>query len=167
MFPAFIISWKLCDILVCFRAVESKFRLGSYYTSSNSSAEYASLPYMGYSSLCDTQHQGKFVLLFVHKRLKNTVSVGVKRHHAAKNQYQNSKLIFPEKELRGHSPNFHIHVSVSDLYIFTIDLPILLQETCGSILGTHKSLTDTWMWKWGLRPRNSQKRNTYRVRTIN
>jgi hypothetical protein len=24
--------------------------------------------------------------------------------------------IFPEKELRGLSPNFHIHVSVSDLY---------------------------------------------------
>jgi hypothetical protein len=30
---------------------------------------------------------------------------------------ENSKQIFPEKELRGHSPNFHIHVSVSDLYI--------------------------------------------------
>ncbi len=26
------------------------------------------------------------------------------------------KQIFPEKELLGHSPNFHIHVSVSDLY---------------------------------------------------
>jgi hypothetical protein len=41
---------------------------------------------------------------------------------------ENSKQIFPEKELRGHSPNFHIYVSVSDLYIPTIDLPILLQE---------------------------------------
>jgi hypothetical protein len=30
---------------------------------------------------------------------------------------ENSKQIFPEKELRGHSPNFHIHVSVSDLHI--------------------------------------------------
>jgi hypothetical protein len=40
-----------------------------------------------------------------------------------------SKQIFPEKELRGHSDssNFHIHVSVSDLYS-TIDLPIFLQE---------------------------------------
>jgi hypothetical protein len=37
---------------------------------------------------------------------------------------ENSKQIFPEKELRSHSPNFHIHVSMSDLYI----LPILLQE---------------------------------------
>jgi hypothetical protein len=41
---------------------------------------------------------------------------------------ENSKQIFPEKELRGLSPNFHIHVSVSDLYIPTIDLPILLQD---------------------------------------
>jgi hypothetical protein len=41
---------------------------------------------------------------------------------------ENSKQIFPEKELRGHRPNFHIHVSVSDLFIPTIDLPILLQK---------------------------------------
>ncbi len=49
------------------------------------------------------------------------------------------------KELRGLSPNFHIHVSVSDSYIPTIGLPILLQEycICGSILGMYKSLTDT------------------------
>jgi hypothetical protein len=41
---------------------------------------------------------------------------------------ENSKQIFPEKELRGLSPNFHIHVSVSDLYIPTIDLAILVLE---------------------------------------
>jgi hypothetical protein len=43
---------------------------------------------------------------------------------------ENLKQIFPEKDLRGLSPNFHIHVSVSDLiqYIPTIGLPILLQE---------------------------------------
>ncbi len=39
---------------------------------------------------------------------------------------ENSKQIFPEKELRGLGPNFHILVSVSDLYIPTIGLPILL-----------------------------------------
>ncbi len=33
-----------------------------------------------------------------------------------------------QKELRGLSPYFHIHVSVSDLYIPTIGLPILRQE---------------------------------------
>jgi hypothetical protein len=60
-----------------------------------------------------------------------------------KTNTENSKQIFPEKELRGHSPNFHIHVSVSDLYIPTINLPILLQEICGPTLGIYKSLTDT------------------------
>jgi hypothetical protein len=39
-----------------------------------------------------------------------------------------SKQIFPEKEYRGLSPNFHIHASVSDLYIPTIGLPSLLEE---------------------------------------
>jgi hypothetical protein len=39
-----------------------------------------------------------------------------------------SKQIFPEKEYRGLVPNFHIHASVSDLYISTIGLPILLEE---------------------------------------
>jgi hypothetical protein len=46
---------------------------------------------------------------------------------------ENSKQIFPEKELRGHFPNFHINVSVSDLCISSIDQPILLQEICGPI----------------------------------
>jgi hypothetical protein len=40
-------------------------------------------------------------------------------------QYQNSKQIFSEKDLRRLSPNFHIHVSVRDLCI-PIGLPILL-----------------------------------------
>ncbi len=60
---------------------------------------------------------------------------------------ENWKQIFPEMKLRGHSPNFPTHVSVSDLYILPIDLPILLQETCGPILRIYKSLTDTWKWK--------------------
>jgi hypothetical protein len=57
---------------------------------------------------------------------------------------ENMKQIFPEKELRGRSPNFQIHVSVSDFFIPTIDLLILLQEICGPIPGNlYKSLTDT------------------------
>jgi hypothetical protein len=49
---------------------------------------------------------------------------------------ENVKQIFPEKKLcGGHSPNFHIHVSVRDLYIS----PII----CGPILGINKSLRDT------------------------
>jgi hypothetical protein len=47
----------------------------------------------------------------------------LQRHNTA-----NSKQIFPEKELRGLSPNLYIHVAVSDLYISTISLPILWQE---------------------------------------
>jgi hypothetical protein len=70
---------------------------------------------------------------------------------------ENSQQMFPEKELYSHSPNFHIHVSVSILHIPTINLPILLQEIWGHILGLHKTLTDTWMWKLGLRLRNFHK----------
>jgi hypothetical protein len=39
-----------------------------------------------------------------------------------------SKRILSKKELRGISPNVHIDVSVSDLYIPMIALPILLEE---------------------------------------
>ncbi len=74
--------------------------------------------------------------------LQYTVSA---RNHSAlqRTTTENLKQIFPEKELSGHSSNFHIHVSVSDLYIPTIDLPILLQEICGPILVIYKSLTGT------------------------
>ncbi len=41
---------------------------------------------------------------------------------------ENLKQIFLEKEYRGLSPNFHIHVSVSELYIPTMGLPFLLEE---------------------------------------
>jgi hypothetical protein len=45
-----------------------------------------------------------------------------------KTQYRKFETNIPIKELRGLIPNFHIHVSVSDLYIPTLVLPILLQE---------------------------------------
>jgi hypothetical protein len=64
-----------------------------------------------------------------------------------------SKQIFPEKEYRGLSPNFHIHASVSDLYISTIGLPILLEEICRPILGLqyiNRSQThECGNWGWG------------------
>jgi hypothetical protein len=41
----------------------------------------------------------------------------------AKTLHKKSKKIFPEMKLRGLVPNFHIHVSVSDLYIPMIGLP--------------------------------------------
>jgi hypothetical protein len=74
---------------------------------------------------------------------------------------ENSKQIFPENELRGISPNFHLSVSLSDLYIPTIGLRILLhRKICGAILGIYKSLTETCMRKMGLRPHNSFSGNT-------
>ncbi len=63
--------------------------------------------------------------------------------HTAKTQYQKSEQIFPEKELRGHSPNPYIHVSVSDLYIPTIGLTILRHEIVGPIMGIYRSLANT------------------------
>ncbi len=58
-------------------------------------------------------------------------------------------------ELRGLSPNFHIHVSVSDLYIPRIGPHISSSKKGRPIVGIYNSLTDTWMWKLGLRPRYS------------
>ncbi len=54
--------------------------------------------------------------------------------------------IFPEEELRGLSPNFHIHVSVSDIYITRIcRRHIFLQQNSQTDRGNIycKSLTDT------------------------
>jgi hypothetical protein len=48
--------------------------------------------------------------------------------HIARYNIENSKQLFPEEELRSLSPNFYIHVSVSDFYFLTIGPPILPQE---------------------------------------
>ncbi len=74
---------------------------------------------------CDTVPLSVFVKM--RRVYKMYISTCVALHRT---NTENSKQIFSEKELRGHSPNFHIHVSVNDLYIPTIDLPILLQEIC-------------------------------------
>jgi hypothetical protein len=59
---------------------------------------------------------------------------------------ENSKQIFPEMELRGLSANFHIHVSVSDLYILTIGLLILLQENIWNYPGNIQIARGNWDW---------------------
>ncbi len=51
-------------------------------------------------------------------------------------------------KLHGLVLNSYIYVSVRDWHIPRIGLALLL------ILGIYKSLTDTWMWKLGTRPRN-------------
>ncbi len=45
-----------------------------------------------------------------------------------------------------------------EIYLFPGSVCLFCcMEICGLILGIYKSLTDTWMWKLGLRPRNSRK----------
>jgi hypothetical protein len=66
-----------------------------------------------------------------------------------------SVYIFLFWELRGLSPNFHINVSVSDLYIPRIGPHISSSRKGRPFLGIYNLLTDTWMWKLGLRPRYS------------
>ncbi len=63
--------------------------------------------------------------------------------------------VLPEIKLRGLSPNFHIHVSVNDLYIPAIVPPIFLQQKIGKpIAEKYKSLRETWILELGLRPRS-------------
>jgi hypothetical protein len=68
-------------------------------------------------------------------------------------QRHNTKILnkFSQKRNCAASVPISTLLSLSDLYISTIGLPILLQEKCRPILGIYKLLTDTWMWKLGLR----------------
>ncbi len=69
-------------------------------------------------------------------------------------------------ELRGFSPSFHIHVSMSDLYIPRISPHISCRRIGISMVGIYKSLTDTWMWKLGLWPRNLFSGNLFQIFSI-
>jgi hypothetical protein len=55
--------------------------------------------------------------------------------------------LFPKQNCKVLSPNFHIYLSVSDLFFPGIGLPILLQPNRQTSPGNtvYKSLTDTWM----------------------
>ncbi len=71
----------------------------------------------------------KFVSLLASS--SHSCSTGIRGFYILqKHATENSKHIFPEKELSGHSLNFHIYESMSYLYMYipTMDLPILLQE---------------------------------------
>ncbi len=81
--------------------------------------------------------------------------------HTAKTKCRKFETNFPRKGISGPQSQFpHSCVCEWFIYIPTIGLPVLLEEICRLILGIYKSLKDTWMWKLGLRPRYSQKRNT-------
>jgi hypothetical protein len=45
----------------------------------------------------------------------------------AKTSYRKIETLIPRNETGGLSPNSYVHASVSDLYIPTVGLPILLQ----------------------------------------
>ncbi len=60
---------------------------------------------------------------------------------------ENPIYVFPEMKLRGHVPNSYIHVSVSDLYIPRIGLPIWLQQNRQTDPWIYKSLIDAWPGK--------------------
>ncbi len=58
-----------------------------------------------------------------------TIDISYERNLTAKRQQRKFETNIPRKGIaRGLSPSLHIHVSVSDLFIPTIGLPILLQE---------------------------------------
>ncbi len=69
---------------------------------------------------------------------------------------ENPIYVFLFWEQRGLSPNFHIHVSVSDLYRPRSGLHTVFPPACRTgrpIVGIYKSLRDARMWKLGLRHR--------------
>jgi hypothetical protein len=82
--------------------------------------------------------------------------LGTSQPHCNKNPI----YVFHFWELRSSlSPNFHIHVSLNDLYIPRIGPHISCSRIGRLIVGIYKSLTDTWMRKLGLWPCNSVSRN--------
>ncbi len=77
--------------------------------------------------------------------------------------------VFPETKLLFPKHNYCIMfclpvptlIYLWEIYIFPWSVCLFCcREIWGPILRIYKLLTDTWMWKLGLRPRNSQKRNT-------
>ncbi len=90
-----------------------------------------------------------------------------------KNQYRKFKTNILRKEFHGHCPNFHIHVSVSDLYEYipTIDLPILMQEILyvdRSWEYINRSQThESGNWDWGRAiPRNGIHKGGFRCSVV-
>jgi hypothetical protein len=59
---------------------------------------------------------------------------------------ENPIYVLPEMKLRSLLPYSYSHVSVSDLSISRIGLPILLQQIGRPIMGIYKSFTDTVLY---------------------
>ena len=81
--------------------------------------------------------------------------------YTAKIQYRKLGINVPRKgNVRPLLSQFHIHVHVSDLYIPTIGLPILLQENMWTDPGNIWIAQTHSCGKWGLGPRSSFSMNT-------
>jgi hypothetical protein len=88
------------------------------------------------------------------------------QHTLQRRNTENSKQIFPERKLRGFSPNFHIHVSARDLYnprdrsSNSAAGNIKYVDRFWEYITIYNSLTETCTWKLGLRQRTSFSGNT-------
>ena len=68
--------------------------------------------------------------------------------------------LFPKQNYNVLSPNSYL-IYLWEIYIFPGPICLFCcRKICEPIIGIHKSLTDTWMWKLGLRLRNSFSANT-------
>jgi hypothetical protein len=89
---------------------------------------------IGNMQLFSVQKDVSLVIRVVSYNFRNFIFyIALQRQNA-----KNLKQIFPEKEYRGLSPNFHIHVSVSESYIPMMGLPVPLEEICRLILGIYE-----------------------------
>jgi hypothetical protein len=100
------------------------------------------------------------VNLQVHEKHENFVFLRptMQRHNIRKFE---RKKILPDNELCGLSL---ISTSMCLRAIYICPWSVCLcccRKICGPNLGIYKSLTDTWIWELGLRPRNSYSGNTY------
>ncbi len=80
------------------------------------------------------------------------LNLALHRRESTYTATKNPIYVFPEKELRDLSPNFDIHVVVSDLYIPKIGPRIFLQQNIGRLIvgNTNRSQThEFWNWDWG------------------
>jgi hypothetical protein len=59
--------------------------------------------------------------------------------------YSQKKLLFLKQNNNVLSPSSYTHISVRDLYISRIGMPVLSREICGPILGIYKPLTGLCM----------------------
>ncbi len=109
------------------------------------------------------QHSGiwgaadEAVLNIVWKRIKNPQKyIEKKKRHST----ENSKQTFPEKKMLASVPISSLMcLWAIDIFPGSVCL-FCCRKICEPILGICKSLTDTWMWKLGLRSRSSFSGNT-------